>query len=433
MALICKFLNFIFKIITRPVFSGLFYLLFVLILNDIMANKPIHKIGKIEIIGLNKTKNYIIEREILHPINVELDSSLANLDRNRIFNLGLFDNVSWRIIPLENGNATLQYFMIESINKTPPLVFPGYEEEKGWSLNGLWIINNFQGKNRTFKIEGSFGGQQRIEFFLSDPWMFGNHISLSTFLEVNSYDHLFLNRNINIKRFKMNFGKWYGEKLKVRFSPSLIQKFFFNSIDTLSYNYFSPEINLEIDTRDIFWNPKNGIRIIQSIVPMLGENIFNVWNQSLSIYMSSLFNTTIAMNTTIQRKYGYKNDAWLNYFGNSYNVRGWRLPEKKSASNNYRFGHDYVFSSLELRKLIITDNTRSGLSKGLSIVAFIDGGFIESSLKKLNKDKFMGGVGFGMRIPIPVLQSLRIDIGWGYRNDKLNKKPAFHIAIQQKF
>ena len=61
---------------------------------------------------INKTKNYIVEREIHHPIDVKLDSSLADLDRNRIFNLGLFDNVSWRIMPLENGNAILQYLMI---------------------------------------------------------------------------------------------------------------------------------------------------------------------------------------------------------------------------------------------------------------------------------------------------------------------------------
>ena len=432
MVLTCKLLKFKFNIFKRPVFTGLFFF-FSFLLNDIFASDLKAKVEKIEIIGLDKTKRYIIEREIFHPIDTKLDSSLADLDRNRIFNLGLFDNVFWRIMPLENGNATLQYLMIESINKTPPLVFPGYEEERGWSLNGLWIINNFQGKNRTFKIEGSFGGQQKIEIYLSDPWMFGNHISLSTFLEVNSFDHLFLNRNINIKRFKMNFGKWYGEKIKVRISPTIIQKYFLNSNDTLSYNYFSPEINLEIDTRDIFWNPKNGIRIIQSIVPMLGENTFYVWNQSLSIYTPSLLNFTIAMNATIQRKYGYKNDVWLNYFGNSYNVRGWKLPEKKSASNNYRFGHDYIFSSLELRKLIIKDKARHGLSKGVSIAVFIDGGFIESSLKKLNKDKFMGGVGFGIRIPVPVLQSLRIDIGWGYRNEDFNKKPAFHLAIEQKF
>ena len=113
----CKFLNFISNIFIRPVFSGLFYLLFILILNDIMATEPEYQIEKIEILGLNRTKNYIIEREIFHPINSNLDSSLASLDRNRIFNLGLFDNVSWRIIPLENGNVVLQYLMIESINK----------------------------------------------------------------------------------------------------------------------------------------------------------------------------------------------------------------------------------------------------------------------------------------------------------------------------
>ena len=408
-------------------------MLSVTISNDVHALTSKHYVEKIEIIGLNKTKSYIIEREILHPLNANLDSSIANLDRNRIFNLGLFNNVSWRLMPLENGNSILQYLMIESINKTPPLVFPGYEEERGWFLNGLLIMKNFQGKNRTFKIEGSIGNQKRIEFFLSDPWIFGNHISLSTFLEINSYKHLFLDREIDIKTLKMSFGKWYGEKLKMRISPALTQKSYMNSTDTLNYNYFTPELNLEFDTRDIFWNPKRGVRIIQTIVPMIGENSFHIWNQSLSIYTPSYFNTTLALNTTIQRKYGYQDDVWITYFGNSFNIRGWKLPEKKSASNNYRFGHNYVFSSLELRKLIGADNIRSRLSKGVSIVAFIDGGFIDSNWKRLNKNKFMGGVGLGMRLPLPVLESLRIDLGWGFRNKILNPKPSLHFAIQQKF
>ena len=53
--------------------------------------------------------------------------------------------------------------------------------------------------------------------------------------------------------------------------------------------------------------------------------------------------------------------------------------------------------------------------------------------KKLNKNKFMGGVGFGVRLPLPVLQSLRIDIGWGFRKKIFNPKPSLHFAIQQKF
>ena len=82
-----------------------------------------------------------------------------------------------------------------------------------------------------------------------------------------------------------------------------------NENDTLSYKYISPEINLEIDTRDIFWNPTSGTRIIQSIVPRLGENSFYVWNQSFSFYIPAFFKTVLAFNTTIQRKYGHKNDV----------------------------------------------------------------------------------------------------------------------------
>ena len=45
----------------------------------------------------------------------------------------------------------------------------------------------------------------------------------------------------------------------------------------------------------------------------------------------------------------------------------------------------------------------------------------------------MGGAGVGIRIPIPILESIRIDLGWGLRERKFIKKPVIHIAIQQKF
>ena len=434
MVSICKFLNFISNIFIRPVFSGLFYLLFILILNDIMATELKYQIEKIEILGLNRTKNYIIEREIFHPINSNLDSSLANLDRNRIFNLGLFDNVSWRIMPLENGNAILQYLMIESINRTPPLIFPAYDEEKGWSLNGVLIIKNFQGKNRTIEAIASIGGEKRLQFLINDPWIFGNHISLSAFIEQNSYDHLFLDRSVNIKNIKVSIGKWYGEKIKFRFSPTLTLKNFMNVNDTLKYEYLTPDINLEIDTRDIFWNPNRGIRIIQSVVPKLGEKSFYVWSQSFSFYVPTFFKTVLAFNTTMQRKYGHKSDVWISYLGNSYNVRGWELPEKKSIlDDDYRFGHDYVFSSLELRKLVLNKINGRVFNNGLCIVAFIDGGLISREWENLDRNKFIGGVGLGIRIPIPILQSLRIDVGWGIKDNKLINEHSFHFAVQQKF
>ena len=313
----------------RPVFSGLFLLCTICLCDSFGFNyKP--NISEIKIIGLSKTKHYIIKREIQHTINMPIASSFAELDRNRIFNLGLFDEVSWNLVPLENGNAILQFSLIESINRIPPLIFPIYDEEKGWSLSGVLLIKNFQGKNRNIELSGSIGGQKKIQFMFSDPWIVGNHISLFMFIEKKSYQHLFLDRTVGISTLRMDLGKWYGEKLKFRFAPTISNRNFTNDIDTLSYNHFIPEIKLEYDSRDIYWNPKKGVRLINKFVPMIGENDFFVWDQSYSIYVpifDSKLYITLALNTTLKKKWGHRKDVWLSYFGNSFYIWGWDIPE----------------------------------------------------------------------------------------------------------
>ena len=423
----------------RPVFSGLFLLCTICLCDSFGFNyKP--NISEIKIIGLSKTKHYIIKREIQHPINMPIDSSFAELDRNRIFNLGLFDEVSWNLVPLENGNAILQFSLIESINRIPPLIFPIYDEEKGWSLSGVLLIKNFQGKNRNIELSGSIGGQKKIQFMFSDPWIVGNHISLFMFIEKKSYQHLFLDRTVGISTLRMDLGKWYGEKLKFRFAPTISNRNFTNDIDTLGYNHFIPEIKLEYDSRDIYWNPKKGVRLINKFVPMIGENDFFVWDQSYSIYVpifDSKHDITLALNTTLKKKWGHRKDVWLSYFGNSFNIRGWDIPELNKnnlLSDSYRFGHEYIFSSVEIRKLIIPKHhSRFGLLNGLSVVGFFDGGFIFHTWSKIKDEKLMGGAGIGIRIPIPLLESLRVDLGWGLRERKFSRSPVLHLMIQQKF
>lgn len=167
---------------------------------------------------------------------------------------------------------------------------------------------------------------------------------------------------------------------------------------------------------------------------MLGNNKFIVWNQSYSFFLSAFDNIGLGFNTTIQRKIGHKNDVWLNYFGNSYNIRGWDLPDKNQSFDNYRFGHEFLFSSFELRKLFLNNNgARFGFKKGICIVAFTDIGAINKNWKSISRNSMLGGAGFGIRLPIPILQSVRIDLGWGFKNKKFNKTPTFHFAVQQKF
>ena len=52
--------------------------------------------------GNTLTKDYVIKREIQHAIGVPLDSAIVQEDRNRLINLGIFADVKWRAIIIEN-------------------------------------------------------------------------------------------------------------------------------------------------------------------------------------------------------------------------------------------------------------------------------------------------------------------------------------------
>jgi outer membrane protein insertion porin family len=170
---------------------GLFLLL--VVLSNLLGSGYSPSISSIQIYGNSKTLDYIIEREIHHTLHTILDSTIAEEDRNRLENLGIFSEVSWKVIPLQDKSAILKYIVIESIQKTPPGVFPVYEEDTGWSLVGGWIIQNFRGRNQTLQLGGSIGGMDTYGFNFFDPWIFCNHVSLSLSSCKSSFHHNFLN------------------------------------------------------------------------------------------------------------------------------------------------------------------------------------------------------------------------------------------------
>ena len=144
----------------------------------------------------------------------------------------------------------------------------------------------------------------------------------------------------------------------------------------------------------------------------------------------------MAVNTTFKRKWGDKKEIWLNYFGDSYSVRGWALPNQElyySGAESFRFGHESVQTTIELRKDIIPKYaTKYGVEFGLGVVAFLDAGIISESWTDLLSQSPMLGTGIGLRIPIPMVDVLRIDYGWGYKDGDWNSG-SIHWSVEQKF
>ena len=205
--------------------------------------------------------DYIIAREIQHPVDTPLDSALAQADRNRLDNLGIFSEVTWRVIPLEDKTGILSFIITESIQKTPPGALPAYDEKTGWSLTGGWIIQNFRGRNQIVQLGGSIGGKYTYGINFADPWMFGNHVSLSLGIGRSLFEHNFLDRDLDVRSFQVNLGRWFGESVKSSLGFELEEKSFSNETITDSYFYFSPQISIKYDTRDVYWNPGKGILV----------------------------------------------------------------------------------------------------------------------------------------------------------------------------
>ena len=151
-------------------FAWLSTILFPLTVQAVQQDPPL--ISEIAVDGHKVTKEYILRREIQHPVNAPYDSVLAEEDRNRIDNLGIFSTVEVLLLPGDNGAQILSYKVIESWRIFPaPIIM--YEEETGWSFGGLLFLKNFRGRDEDLSVFATFGRREVGGFGFNNPWIMG--------------------------------------------------------------------------------------------------------------------------------------------------------------------------------------------------------------------------------------------------------------------
>ena len=286
-------------------------------------------VSAIEFKGHLITKDYIIEREIQHPIDVPLDSVVARGDRDRLYNLGIFSDVTWRAIPLEDLTVILEYKVIETSLRILPAGGPAYEEEYGWSLGGMLRINNFRGRNEKFMLGGSTGARRAYFFTFKNPWIIGDHVSLDIMTGKSITAHPFLPYERNMATAEINLGRYFGYNHKARVGFEWEKKTFNNDEDTLEYSYIAPQGSYIYDTRDIYRDPSKGMLIVQgfySHIELDSDKRNLWWSQSYSFYHSlvkSERKLTAAFNVSYLTTFGDVDEVWVSWLGGSETVRGW--------------------------------------------------------------------------------------------------------------
>jgi len=399
-------------------------------------------VSEIQFNGLEKTQEYIVIREVHHAVKSPLDSLLAKDDRNRLENLGIFSEVSWHAVPLEDGTAILQFSVVESWNNLKGAM-PIYSEEYGWMISGGYIVKNFRGRNQSLEFGGTFGGQDTYGIRFHDPWMFGDHVSFEIGAGKSINDHLFLNYTKKVTSLSLSTGRYFGKNIRTRSEIEFEQKAFVDGQNDLSYKYIGLLGSIGYDSRDIYSNPGKGLKEKNTIYLQIdhadGYKNRLVWNQSFSWFHSLkpgpkklIFGFNIAHQLTL----GNQDAIWMDYIGGGYSIRGWKMPSRalyESGKQAYRFGHHWVQSSVELRKVVIPKHaTQYGNEIGLDIGLFFDIGINSIKLNGLLDQIPLFGTGFGMRIPMPMMGTLRLDYGWAFYEGK-HIESSFHLAMGHRF
>ena len=406
-------------------------------------------VSSIDIRGHQNTREYIIEREIQHPLRVALDSSIAQTDRDRIENLGIFSTVTWQAVPLEDGTVKLRYHVIES-TRFFPIFSPSYEEDTGWSFVFGGFIKNFRGRNESLVIGGLLGGIDAYGIEFNDPWVFGDHVSVSFQVGKHFSNHVFLPLERQTSSFEMNVGRYFGYQKRVSIGFEFEKKDFVGDSTTIEFDYIAPQASMAYDTRDIYNDPSQGVYIFHSAQYF---NFFNIknnalfWNQSYSAFFSPIKGkrkTTIGSNITINSTHGNLHQELFKFgLGGGYSVRGWQIETRKLYEQErqpYRFGFYSAVSSLELRQTIIPrfaiqQDSPFGPIKsefGLQGILFADGGVVGNNWGELYEKKPMMGLGVGIRIPVAMAGNVRLDYGWSFYDGEAVES-SFHFSVGQKF
>ena len=143
------------------------------------------KVNRVLIIGNKVTRNRIIERELsLKPgdtVSVTRLSEILVLDKNKVYNLRLFNTVSIRSLQLDSTNIDLLVEVSERWYTFPSPIFELSDRNfNEWWENyghdfkrvnyGLRLVQrNFRGRNETVRMNAQFGYSRRFSLLYSIP------------------------------------------------------------------------------------------------------------------------------------------------------------------------------------------------------------------------------------------------------------------------
>jgi len=394
-------------------------------------------IKEIRIEGLKRTKEYIVSRELIAKVGEPLLLENLAKEKIRLELLDIFSDI--RIETEVIGDEVIVHYIFVETFPILPSISVKITDENGISAGGGIKSPNLKGKDIFFSGRALFGGSKEAEVWIENPWISGNHFGYKLEYYHRSRDNLITDSKETANEFYLRMGSWIGRSGRIGGSFESINIESNKPGTTLSPGGLDKTTRigfyLGYDTRDAFtntrrgwWNEiaiggnlplfKNSSKFIQMDLDIRRYQPLPYWDRH-TLFISSLA-------TLRTGEVGKDIAPWQVFgLGGTSTVRGWDYASRK--------GKNQFINTLEYRVTLMNPQLihlpfKIKYRGGLAFAVFGDLGIVWDNPHQFRAENFIGGVGAGIRLLLPIVGVLRVDVAWGQHD----KGIFFHIGAFEK-
>ncbi|NQY74806.1 MAG: BamA/TamA family outer membrane protein [Candidatus Margulisbacteria bacterium] len=365
------------------------------------------KISEIQVTGNTRTKDYVILREMDLKPGMILNKKLLKEDLRRIYNLNFFSDVYPNFYDANVLNETILEIGIAERSTGTFTFGGGFGQTSGWFGNLDLSFDNLLGTGQLVSLRGSFGRSTTYQLKYHNPWMWPKRKSFTARAWSTSGQQGFANpfssgdsfsfRDEDRVGFDLAVGWPYSYELRTihRIKSENISVPSIGNHNIRSYNFV-----ISLDKRDVWFNPSEGLYYTYSVergFPLDSESLdFTRNDLTFNHFFKIVEKQTIATRIKLGLITGIVEDTEIYYVGGAYTVRGY------DDFNPFAIGNKQALFNLEYRLLF------SDMFQG---ILFIDTGYATTGNDLFDFKKYRLGKGVGMRLLVPGLGPIRLDLG----------------------
>jgi outer membrane protein insertion porin family len=404
----------------------------------IAENQPA-RIRLVNIEGNDRTHEKVIRREVVSmPGSVFKRSEVIRSQQN-VFNLGFFEDIQldYKRVSDTSPDIDLTYGVKE---KFAGSIGAGVSYSATEGIVGYVELTqpNLFGRSEQLHAKVEKGGSKfNVELGFTEPWLFDTPTAAGasifyTTQTYDNYDRRDRGFEINSSRpLALDYSRGYATLHIGDVTLSKIRGNQIYSGDTFPKTTISTTFRLDRDSRDYVFNPSSGSYLSYALElaggTVLGDVHYHRHTLESNLYYPMFWKFVLRFRNHLGLVSGYRTGDTVPPYERFYpggtgedGLRGYPDRSLPAVVGSNPGGKTEALFSLEYRLK---------LSRGLTILTFADAGNAWESIREINLSDLKRGAGVGVRLEIPMLGWLGLDLGYGFDRPSGSKfEPHFQIG-----